>query len=234
MKWYYYIKENFKQLFGSIEGEPSHHELLDAMQCLAGDANHKTWTGTDWTYGIPPHPDREEILNEFMNIVRDDFYELLNTPRIPLKGVSNITPVNNYVYWITLTPKDGENEGELREYITYLRNYNPQIIGAFERGSNGKFHAHFVIEQNAPIDATKTPYIKYTRSMGIVKNNANCFRLKNLEVVLLKIRYILKESKENYGYFGDYKFWNNIIKEKLNQEIINLNRLELIINSFNT
>lgn len=234
MKWYNYIKHNFEHLFGSIESEPEHQSILDAMVLFAGDENHKSWNGDQWVYGIPPHPEREDILSEFQEIVVSDFKELLKVPKIPLRNISNSTPVNGYVYWITLTPKDGENEGELRDFINYLKSYNPQIIGAYERGSNNKFHSHFVIQQDNPIDSSKTPYIKYTRSMGIIKNNTNCFRLKNLEVVLLKIRYLLKESKENYGYFGDYDFWNNIIKEKLSQEIINLKRYELIKNSFNT
>lgn len=167
------------------------------------------------------------------NLMYREFYDfqvyfhsqLCRSPKSPCDKNLNSVPVDDYVYWITLNPKTEISEGTLRGFVENLVLYNPRIFGCYEKGfENGKFHAHLIIQQSTKIDTSKTPYCKYTKTMGLIKNKLNMWRLNNWNACLIKLRYMLKDTKDNEGFFGDFHYFNDIILYKLDQSIINFER----------
>lgn len=167
----------------------------------------------------------KDIAQEYFNFQVYFHLKNLNAPKSLCNSNKNTSSVDGYVYWITLSPKNGVSEKQLRDYVLYLTNYNPRIFGCFEYGAETKrFHAHFVIHQDKKFDSSKTPYISYHKKLGEFISKKTYDRINNWEHGLVKLRYMCKESKNNDSFFGDFLYFNSIIKEKLDCEILNLER----------
>lgn len=143
-------------------------------------------------------------------------------PKIP----TNNTPIDTgvYMYWITLTPPmntDKTQESLLRDFIQYLIPKVPHVFGCFEKGEgNDNFHSHLLVSLSTSLDKSKAPWQNYLKTCkGVLLFKKNFELCKNYEFALLKARYCVMESKDNYGYFGDYKYWDDLFKEKTGQVI---------------
>lgn len=228
-----YFKENWEFYVGSSIPEPTDLDIFNFIELFLDEGHieqkdiHKMLE-----HGVIGHNhDLHDILNsmyvEFENFHTELFYKNFPEKRVPKVPDSNNivkgTKTENYIYWITLTPKMGTDEGFLRDYIKYLSTRVPKILGCFERGTNEKFHAHLIVELSKKLDKSKAPWHKYTSDSngGILEHKKNLFLMANYETALLKTRYMLKEDKNNFGYFGDYHYWDNLYKEKINQRIQN-------------
>lgn len=152
----------------------------------------------------------------------EDFQKLLKikVPEVP----TNSTPINNgtYMYWITLTPPKNIDKSLLRDFIKYLSPLVPNIFGCFETGDNDNdnFHSHLLVELSTKFDKSKAPWQKYFKTCkGEILHKKNFEQCKNYQYALLKARYCVMDTKNNHGYFGNYKYWDDLFKEKTGQII---------------
>lgn len=122
-----------------------------------------------------------------------------------------------YFYWVTLTPEIKPNyEQNLRKFcLRYLKEFN--LLGCFERGTNGNYHTHIVLHLKEKLDQTKSPW-------RFIKKNYHFMPiyLKTYSEVLVKCRYVCTTDKSGtkHGIYGDYEYFNKICKENTNQIIL--------------
>lgn len=207
--------ERFAKMLNIENNETNYLDILQAMYDYATSDDIVYMPTGEYYHKDSSIEDRDEILDFWEDKVLAFSKTVLFSS--PQKSPCNNTPIiGNHIYWITLTPPLHLKESLLRDYIKYLVPKVPNIFGAFEVGESNNFHCHFIVQLDKKIDISKAPFIKYQKDcQGKILTNKNMFLCKNYEYVLHKLRYICQDIKDNKGYFGNYEFFNNVIKTKL-------------------